>query len=60
MFKKCNNQIENLTLEVNELKIELALSKKQLQTTQKVLKDVTNEKRVFKKQRNAAEIFKKF
>jgi hypothetical protein len=53
-LKECKDQIDNLTTEVSEIKKQLEFSKNQLQATQNILRDVTNQKIILKKQCDAA------
>ena len=54
-MKHCTEQVEQLNVEVIELKQQLEVSRKQLQSSRCALRDVTNEKLALRKQRDTAE-----
>ena len=54
-MKHCTEQVEQLNVEVIELKQQLEASRKQLQSSRCALRDVTNEKLALRKQRDIAE-----
>ena len=53
--KHCTEQVEKMSEEYSELKRQFEVSRKQLHSAQQALRDVTNEKLMFKKQRDVAE-----
>ena len=53
--KHCTEQVQKLSMEVTELKQQLESSKKQLHSAHCVLRGITNEKLLLKKQREISE-----